>query len=61
MITTHVFCDIATPTRIESTANTTSVSSTFTTVAQSGDRPSQGLAGLKPWRDSASPPAKKCL
>ena len=33
-MTTHVFGDIATATRIESTAKTMSVSSTLTTVAQ---------------------------
>ncbi len=59
VITTQGFCDIATPTRIESMANTRSVSSTFTTVAQSGGRPSQGFAGVKARRDSASPPEKK--
>ncbi len=42
--TTQVFCDIATATTIESTANTISVNSTFTTVAQNGERPSHGLA-----------------
>ena len=43
---THSLLDIATATRIESMAKTMSVSSTFTTVAQKADRPSQGRA----WR-----------
>ncbi len=43
---THSLFDIATATRIESTANTISVSSTLTTVAQKADRPSHGRAGL---------------
>ena len=43
---TQVFGDIATATRIESTAKTMSVSSTLTTVAQNADRPSHGVAGL---------------
>ena len=42
--TTHSFGDIATATRIESMANTTSVSSTLTTVAQKAVRPSHGRA-----------------
>ena len=41
--TTHVFGDMATATRIESTAKTMSVNSTFTTVAQNGDRPNHRL------------------
>ena len=40
--TTHSFGDIATATRIESMANTISVSSTFTTVAQNAREPSHG-------------------
>ena len=56
---THIFGDIATATRIESTAKTMSVSSTFTTVAQNAERPSEGsrrldrstLASLSPlWK-----------
>ena len=43
---THSFGDIATATRIESIANTMSVSSTFTTVAQKADIPSQARAGI---------------
>ena len=50
---THVFGDIATATRIESTAKTMSVSSTFTTVAQKADSPSQGRAGLTARRSPA--------
>ena len=44
---THVFDDIATATRIESTAKTMSVSSTLTTVAQNADSPKAGFAGLR--------------
>ena len=43
---THSLLDIATATRIESTAKTMSVNSTFTTVAQKADSPSHGRAGL---------------
>ena len=44
MSTTQSFGDIATATRIESMANTMSVSSTFTTVAQNAVSPSHGRA-----------------
>jgi hypothetical protein len=39
---TQVFDDIATATRIESTANTMSVNSTLTTVAQKALSPNEG-------------------
>ena len=58
---THVFDDIATATRIESTANTISVSSTLTTVAQNAERPNAARACGMLRRSSASPPPKKCL
>ena len=45
-MTTHSLSETATATRIESMAKTMSVSSTFTTVAQNGDSPSHGSAGL---------------
>ena len=41
---TQTFGDIATATRIESTAKTMSVSSTLTTVAQNADNPIAGVA-----------------
>ena len=52
--------DIATATRIESIANTMSVSSTFTTVAQNGLSPIHGsaLGGVR--RSSPPLPAPKC-
>ena len=46
MITQSLF-DIATATRIESIAKTMSVSSTFATVDQNGDRPSHDLRRLR--------------
>ena len=55
---THSLLDIATATRIESIAKTMSVSSTFTTVAQNAERPSQALACFGVRRASASPPEK---
>lgn len=58
---THVFGDIATATRIESTAKTMSVSSTFTTVAQNALSPSTGRAGWMVRRSAELPLAKKCL
>ena len=50
---THVLFDIATATRIESMANTMSVSSTLTTVAQNAGRPSHGCACFGVRRSSA--------
>ena len=59
---TQVFGDIATATRIESTAKTMSVSSTFTTVAQKAVSPSHGARRLdRRARSSASPLPKKWL
>ena len=60
VITTHSLFETATATRIESMAKTMSVSSTFTTVAQNGERPSQGSAGLIFWRSSPLACPKKC-
>ena len=54
VMTTHSLSETATATRIESMANTMSVNSTLTTVAQNGDSPSHGSAGLTAWRDSPS-------
>ena len=51
---THSLFDIATATRMESIAKTTSVSSTRTTVAQKAERPSHALAGFGWRRRSAS-------
>ncbi len=61
VMTTHVLGDIATATRIESTAKTTSVSSTRTTVAQNALRPSHAVAGLMARRSSAPADPKKWL
>ena len=58
---THVFDDIATATRIESTAKTISVSSTLTTVAQNAESPNAARACGMLRRSCASPPPKKCL
>ncbi len=44
VITTQSFGDIATATRIESIENARLISSTLTTVAQNGDRPSHPFA-----------------
>ncbi len=51
---------MATATTIESTAKTMSVNSTFTTVAQNADRPSQGRALGTDRPSSASCSPKKC-
>jgi hypothetical protein len=61
LMTTHVFGDIATATRIESTAKMMSVSSTRTTVAQNALRPSHAVAGLMARRSSVPPDPKKWL
>ena len=52
---TQIFVDIATATRIESTAKTMSVSSTLTTVAQNADSPNAGLRR----RDGCGAPARR--
>ena len=57
---TQSFGDIATATRIESIANTMSVSSTFTTVAQKAVSPIHGCAVGGVRRASVSPDPKKC-
>ena len=61
LTTTHVFGDIATATRIESTAKTRSVSSTLTTVPQKADRPSHGRAGFTRWRSALLRPREEVL
>ena len=57
---THVLFDIATATRMESMAKTMSVSSTFTTVDQNGDRPNIDVACGGVCRSSAPPCCEKC-